>query len=254
MIRYSFSSDIKESDQPLILNSGIFKTWLEEVTSKFTVEAIHFGSVDFKGFPKNNSSELEKPIEKEALFIKLNATAFLPDGKRVHGVVLVRGNAVGVLVVLWCKKRPYLLLVEQPRFPIANTASLEIPAGILDWSKDYRKIALCELEEEAQIQVEDSELIDLTAFWHGSDVEGFACSCGLLDEKIRLYVVEREVTEEQLKKMDQRTQEYTDENEWINTVVLPYEEASHRFVDGKNLIALFMYERWLKANGRSLSE
>ncbi len=113
---------------------------------------------------------------------------------------------------------------------------------------------MCELEEEAQIQVEDSELIDLTAFWHGSDVEGFACSCGLLDEKIRLYAVEREVTEEQLKKMDQRTQEYTDENEWINTVVLPYEEASHRFVDGKNLIALFMYERWLKANGRSLSE
>jgi ADP-sugar diphosphatase len=239
VIHYTFSSDILESDRPLILNSGIYTSWLAEVTSRFRVDAIHFSSVDFKA--KN----------REALFIKLNATAFLPDGKKVHGVVLVRGNAVGVLVVLWCKQKPYLLLVKQPRFPIASTDSLEIPAGILDWSKDYRKIALSELEEEAQIQVDDSELIDLTAFWNGSGVEGFACSCGLLDEKIRLYAIEREVTEEELHKMDQRTQQYTDENEWIKTVVLPYEEASHLFVDGKNLIALFMYERWLIANGRS---
>lgn len=256
MIHYTFASDIIESDQALILNSEIYKTWLAKVTSRFQIESIHFVSVDFKGFPQNAISESSKTNhpapKKEALFIKLNAVAFLPDGKRVHGIVLVRGNAVGVLVVLWCHQKPYLLLVQQPRFPIASTDSLEIPAGILDWSKNYRAIALSELEEEAQIQVDDSELIDLTAFWHGSEVDGFACSCGLLDEKIRLYAVERTVTEEELKAMDQRQQEYTDENEWIKTIVLPYEEASHQFVDGKNLIALFMYERWLKANGRSL--
>lgn len=240
MIEYSFASDIAKSDRPLILESSIYKRWLSDVTSQFKVKAIHFVSVDFKF--KN----------KQPLFIKLNATAFLPDGKPVHGIVLVRGNAVGVLVVLWCNQKPFLLLVQQPRFPIASTDSLEIPAGILDWSEDYRQIALSELEEEAQIQVEDKELIDLTAFWHGEGVDGFACSCGLLDEKIRLYAIEREVTEDELKKMDHRTQEYTEEREWIQTIVLPYEEAARRFIDGKNLIALFMYERWLKANGRSL--
>jgi len=240
LIRYSFSSDIAELDRPLILESIIYKRWLSEVSSKFKVDAIHFASVDFKF------------NHKQPLFIKLNATAFLPDGKPVHGIVLVRGNAVGVLVVLWCNKKPFLLLVQQPRFPIACTDSLEIPAGILDWSEDYRQVALSELKEEAQIQVDDKELIDLTAFWHGDGVEGFACSCGLLDEKIRLYAVERQVTEEELKKMDHRTQEYTEEKEWIQTIVLPYEQAARRFVDGKNLIALFMYERWLKAKGRSL--
>jgi ADP-sugar diphosphatase len=46
--------------------------------------------------------------------------------------------------------------------------------------------------------------------------------------------------------MDGKDQEYTEEIEWIKTVVLPYEDAAHEFIDGKNLIALFLYERWLK--------
>lgn len=186
----------------------------------------------------------------EPLFIKLCATVTLPDGRPVHGIVLVRGNAVGVLVVLKCEGRRYLLLVRQPRFAISETASLEIPAGILDWTGDYRKVALSELEEEAQIVAEDSELIDLTKFWWGESVEGFAGSCGLLDERIRLFAIEREVTQEQLRAMDGRNQLYTDENEWIRTEVLPYEDAGHLFVDGKNLIAMFLYERWLKSQGR----
>jgi cell division protein FtsX len=54
----------------------------------------------------------------------------------------------------------------------------------------------------------------------------------------------------QLEAMDGKNQTYVEENEWIRTEVLPYEEAAHKFVDGKNLIALFLYERWLKAQGR----
>jgi len=83
-------------------------------------------------------------------------------------------------------------------------------------------------------------------------VEGFAGSCGVLDELIRLYAIERTVTKDELQAMDGKDQEYMEENEWIKTIVLPYEEAAHKFVDGKNLIALFMYERWLRAQGRSL--
>lgn len=240
MIEYSFSAEIAAEDQGAVVNSKLFKDWLASVSGKFVVTAVRFSSVDFRGGSKN------------PLFIKLTAKATLPDGKPVHGIVLVRGNAVGVLVVLRCEGRPYLLLVRQPRFPIGEQASLEIPAGILDWSGDYRKVALAELEEEAQIKVDESEIVDLTAFWHGEGVNGFAASCGLLDERIRLFLVEREVTEEELRAMDGREQTYTAEEEWIRTEVLPYEEAARKFVDGKNLIALFMYERWLRSQGRSL--
>lgn len=237
MIEYTFAAEIAEADKPVILNSRIFKEWLQRSQEKFVVSKIHFASVDF----------LHKT--HEPLFIKLCATATLPDGKPVHGIVLVRGNAVGVLVVLNCEGKKYLLLVRQPRFAISEQASLEIPAGILDWTGDYRKVALSELEEEAQIVAEDSELIDLTRFWWGDSTDGFAGSCGLLDERIRLYAIERTVTPEQLRAMDGKDQTYTDENEWIRTEVLPYEEAAHQFVDGKNLIALFLYERWNEARG-----
>lgn len=240
MIEYTFSSEIPEADRNAVVESKLFKEWLASVSGKFLVSAVRFSSVDFRRGGK------------QPLFIKLTAQATLPDGKPVHGIVLVRGNAVGVLVVLRCEGKPYLLLVRQPRFPIGEQASLEIPAGILDWSGDYKKVALAELEEEAQIKVDESEIVDLTAFWHGETVSGFAASCGLLDERIRLFLVEREVTREELRAMDGRDQTYTEEEEWIRTEILPYEEAARQFVDGKNLIALFMYERWLRSKGRTL--
>lgn len=234
-IEYSFSPEIAEADRPVVLESRIYREWLEASQKKFVVTKVHFSSVDF----------LRKG--RQPLFIKLTATATLPDGRPVHGIVLVRGNAVGILVVLRCEDKKYLLLVRQPRFAISEQASLEIPAGILDWTGDYRKVALSELKEEAQIDAEESELIDLMDFWYQGKSDGFAASCGLLDERIRLYAIERDVTPEQLRAMDGKDQQYTEEIEWIRTEVLPYEEAARQFVDGKNLIALFLYERWLQS-------
>ena len=234
-IEYSFSPEIAEADHPVVLESRIYREWLEASQKKFVVTKVHFSSVDF----------LRKG--RQPLFIKLTATATLPDGRPVHGIVLVRGNAVGILVVLRCEGKKYLLLVRQPRFAISEQASLELPAGILDWTGDYRKVALSELKEEAQIDAEESELIDLMDFWYQGKSDGFAASCGLLDERIRLYAIERDVTPEQLRAMDGKDQQYTEEIEWIRTEVLPYEEAARQFVDGKNLIALFLYERWLQS-------
>ena len=238
MIAYSFSPEILKEDENAILNSSLFTHWLKKIEANFIVKAIHFSSVDFRFH------------SKEPLFLKLKAEAFLPDGKPVHGIVLLRGNAVGVLVVLYCEGKPYLLLVRQPRFPIAEHSSLEIPAGILDWSLDSQKIALAELKEEAELDVSSEELIDLTAFYYSKNEEGFAASCGLLDEKIRIFAVERNVSKEELSRLDGKEQSYTEEEEWIRTEVLPYEKAARLFVDGKNLIALFMYERYLESKGR----
>ena len=87
-MEYSFASEIAESDYPLITESRIFKDWLAATSAKFNITKIHFTSVDFL---RNG---------RQPLFIKLNASATLPDGRPVHGIVLVRGNAVGILVVL----------------------------------------------------------------------------------------------------------------------------------------------------------
>ena len=240
MIEYGFAAEIGEDDRRAILESSLFKNWLSRTEKKFVISRIHFSSVDFRF------------KTRAPLFIKLTATATLPDGKPVHGIVLVRGDAVGVLVVLRSGGKPYLLLVRQPRFAISEPESLEMPAGILDWSSDFRKVALSELKEEAMIDARDEELIDLTGFYTNGKLDGHAGCCGLLDERIRLYAIERTVTAEELRRLDGRNQEYTNENEWIRTVVLPYEEAGKMFIDSKNLVAMFLYERYLASQGRRL--
>ena len=67
MIEYTFAAEIAEADKPVILNSRIFKEWLQRTQEKFAVSKIHFASVDFL-------SKVHEP-----LFIKLRATATLPD-------------------------------------------------------------------------------------------------------------------------------------------------------------------------------
>ena len=90
-VEFTFASEIAADDYQCILDCKFFKDWLTAAKSKFVVQKIHFSSVDFL-------SKVHSP-----LFIKLTATATLPDGRPVHGIVVVRGNAVGVLVVLRCE-------------------------------------------------------------------------------------------------------------------------------------------------------
>lgn len=237
----TFSAEISSTDQMVVLQSPLWRGWLSRIQAQFVVQAVHFSSADI----------ISRHGQKTPLFIKLKATATDLEGKPQHGITVLRGGAVGVLVVLRCEGKPYLLLVDQPRFPLAERHCLEIPAGILDWSDNPVEIALAELREEAQIEARADELVDLTAWWD-ADSTGFAASCGLLDETIRLYAVERTVSADELRAHDGREQNYQDEHEWIQTVVLPYEEAARRFRDGKCFVALFLYERWLAARGRNL--
>ena len=237
----SFATEIPVEHRQLVLKSNLWTRWIARVLEQFHVASVRFHSVDVirrKGVPA-------------PLFIKLEAQATDLEGKRQHGIVLLRGGAVGVLVVLICEGERYLLLVDQPRFPLAERHSLEIVAGILDKSDDPVEIALDELREEGQIEARAEELIDLTGFWQ-ADSTGFAASCGLLDETIRLYALEREVDRATLDAMNGKDQDYQEEGEWIRTVVLPYEQAARRFQDGKCFVALFLYERFLQEHRRSL--
>lgn len=235
----TFSSEISVENQAVVLQSSLWREWLARIQVSFVVQSVHFTSADI----------ISRQGRKTPLFVKLKAQATDLEGKPQHGIVVLRGGAVGVLVVLHCEGQPYLLLVDQPRFALAERHSLEIPAGILDWSDNPVEVALAELREEAQIQADATELIDLTAFWDPNST-GFAASCGLLDETVRLYALERHVTREQLYAMDGCAQEYQDEHEWIQTVVLPYEDAARKFQDGKCLVALFLYERYLRSQNR----
>jgi len=238
---YSYSNAISSEDHAAIVDSPLFQNWIQGMNPDFLIAGVRFESADF----------VTRKGKRILLFLKLNAQVTDENGQRVPGITMLRGHAVAILVVLWCEGKPYLLLVDQPRFPLGERHSLEIVAGMLDWSADWRAVALAELHEEAGLEVKDAELIDLMKEF-GGQTSGFAVSCGLLDERLYLAAVERTVTAAELARMDGRAQEYLDENEGIHTVVLPYEEAARRFTDGKCINALFLYERWLRKVGRSL--
>ncbi|GHV14340.1 hypothetical protein AGMMS49938_10290 [Fibrobacterales bacterium] len=226
-MKISFSPEISPAEQTCILQSNLWNTWLKKASAEFVISEVHFASVDFR--KRDNNKEIKNP-----LFIKLKATATDKEGKPQHGVCVLRGDAVGVLVVLECENEKYLLLVEQPRFPLGERRFLEIPAGILDWSNDPLKIAIAELKEEAQIDAAADELKLLTP-------EPIAASCGLLDEKIYLYAITRTVSNEELAKMNNRAQEYTAEEEWIETKIIPFSSARNQITDSKSLSALYLY-------------
>jgi ADP-sugar diphosphatase len=224
-MQLEFGPEIADADQSIVLESALWKNWLAKAERDFVLEKVHFSSADI----------ISRNGNKQPLFLKLKSTAFDKEGKPQHGIVVLRGRAVAVLVVLKCEGQMYLLLVDQPRFALAERHFLEIPAGILDWSADPAQIALAELAEEAQITATQDELILL-----GKDI---AASCGLLDELIDLYAIEREVSKDELLRYDGLEQTYDKEGEWIKTRILPYAEAHTKLTDGKSLIAMYLYEK-----------
>ena len=240
-MEFFYSQAIPEADHALISESAIVRRWLASLDPAFTLQSVRFESVDF----------VTRKGIRIPLFVKLKAEVQDEQGKRVPGIVMLRGDAVAVLVVLWCEGLAYLLLVDQSRFAIGKRHSLEVVAGMLDWSKDWRKVALAELEEEAGVCAKDEELIDLAGEFNDAK-KGYAVSCGLLDERLYFAAIERQVTYEQLALMHDREQEYLDEDEGIRTKVIPYADAIAAFEDSKCFNAVFLYERWLRKQGRAL--
>ena len=47
MIEYTFAAEIPEEDKPIILESKIYKQWLEASEKKFKITKVHFASVDY---------------------------------------------------------------------------------------------------------------------------------------------------------------------------------------------------------------
>eukprot|EP01047_Picozoa_sp_COSAG01_P019207 COSAG01_NODE_1061_length_11887_cov_151.517557_13_plen_207_part_00 len=122
-------------------------------------------------------------------FVKLRSEAYAITGSGdkvdVPGIVFMRGGSVSVLIVLECEGMEYTILTRQPRVPAADHNLPEIPAGTLDGSGNFRGVAAEEIEEECDIVIEESELVDMTELAHGDRWRGMVPSGGGCDEFIR---------------------------------------------------------------------
>jgi ADP-sugar diphosphatase len=183
-------------------------------------------------------------------FIKLKSTT-LRNGVPVPGIVQLRGGAVALLLQIRDSETGDLwtVLTRQPRVPTGRLL-LEIPAGMVDGSGNVRGVAIKELEEECGLVARPDDLIDLTELAYGPGA-GVYTDCGLLDEKIRLFLWRTVMTHEQLSALNGKIGGDSP-HEQITLRLIKFEELWRATADGKALCALALL-KGLEDEGRLAS-
>jgi len=160
--------------------------------------------------------------------------------RKVPGIVFIRGGSVGVLVLFRdaAEGKTHMVLTSQFRTP-AGQRLLEIPAGMLDdKTEQFLGVAAKELKEELDITIQLKELEYLGDFWP---------SPGGCDEKIKLFLLEREVSTAEIKEMQGKVTGAVGENEVITLQVQEFSlENIIKTGDAKGLAAAAMYLQKIK--------
>ncbi|KAJ1672658.1 hypothetical protein EV182_006753, partial [Spiromyces aspiralis] len=100
----------------------------------------------------------------------------------IPGQVFMRGGSVAILLIVrpetslpsgdsstpkytpsYLDKTGHVVLTVQPRLPIANLSMSELPAGMLDDSKQFAGKAAQEIEEETGIKINEDDMVDMTS-------------------------------------------------------------------------------------------
>jgi ADP-ribose pyrophosphatase len=172
----------------------------------------------------------EKILTSEPLYegklVKLyKDTVELPDGQRAYREIVKHPGAVAMVPLLPDGR---VLLVRQYR-TAAQRVLLEIPAGTLEPGEDPLEAAARELQEETGYR--PGKLVRLGAEYTAP---------GYTSELIHLFLA----TELETARLE------ADDDEFIEVVSLPFEEALRRVVageipDGKTQVGLLLAARYL---------
>ncbi|GKT27738.1 hypothetical protein ADUPG1_013996 [Aduncisulcus paluster] len=165
--------------------------------------------------------------------------------KYVPGIVMLRGGAVAVLVVIEDKNDGtlYSVLTRQARVPIGAVDFPEIPAGMLDGSGNFKSVACKELEEEMGLVITADKLIDMTEMMYGDAFPGMYPSVGLCDEFIRLYFTKHSLSHEKIMELQGQVhgEEGTHEHIWLE--VVPLKDIVKLTSDAKTLSAVILMQQ-----------
>ncbi|KAI8904691.1 hypothetical protein EDD86DRAFT_212568 [Gorgonomyces haynaldii] len=212
---------------PKVLEFVPFRNWVSRLEndllkSQLTPQKIELQDVDFFG--------------SRIGFVKVKADILNEDGKLMPGIAFLRGDAVGVLVRITSIDEHYAVLVEQPRVPLGQRF-LELPAGMLDGSKNFVGVAAQELEEECGIKIEPSDLKELTK-------EALVPSGGGCDERIRLFLVDKHMDKQELLNLQDRIGGLQDHGERITIKIVKWQDIPSVTADMKAFCALKLLENF----------
>eukprot|EP00250_Pteridium_aquilinum_P017002 c23405_g1_i2 orf=385-1233(+) len=163
-------------------------------------------------------------------------------GKLLPGIVLARGGAVGILILLECNGQTYAVLTEQARVPVGRIL-LELPAGMLDDDAgDFVGTAAREVEEETGIHIKTADLVNLTSFLDTPTGQQMIPSPGGCDEGITLMLYRNHVKQEVIDSLQGQKTGLREHGEFIKVHVVPYSSLWRSTADAKALAAITLYE------------
>jgi 8-oxo-dGTP pyrophosphatase MutT (NUDIX family) len=226
-------TSVATTDAEAAINTDIFKRWLAGLDASFTLRSITIQSVDRFGPSRIG-------------FIKF-AADLTRNGVRIPGIVLLRGPAVAVLLILKDADNgeQFTIIVQQPRVPIGKIF-LEIPAGMTDGDGNLRGIAIKELEEECGLVARPEDLIDLTELAYGGAEPGVYMSPGLVDEFITLFLWRMTLPHGRIAELEGRLGG-EDDHEQIVLRIVRLADVWRQCPDNKTLAALALYNNLLAA-------
>lgn len=206
-------------------------------------------SVDVKSLFRNPKGEL--------LFVTLEAVVRNSKNETLPGFVFLRGGAVAVLMILRptdVRDERWVIMTEQPRIPSGSLQFMEIPAGMMDKSKNFKSKATEELWQEVGIRVKGEDLKDMTQLAlcespRESLQNAMYPSPGGCDEAIKILLWEKEMDRQQIEYLKDRLTGDRAEQEHITVRLLDYErllDVGAR--DAKTMAAWSLYE-YLKRTG-----
>jgi hypothetical protein len=224
-------------DTKAAVTSKPFVEWVDSVAKSecFQISSIHIQSLDM--FEDGT----------QVGFIKFKADVRM-HGKAVPGVIFMRGVTPAVLVVLKVQpeNKKFLLTVRQPRFAAGDSALPELPAAGLDDDGNLVGSGSKAMMNEAGIEINESELFNMTQLAQGDAYPGMYTSCGGSDEYTPLFLYRHTITAEDFLKLEDKI---TRQESKLKLELTPFGEYWRRSPDAKALAALCLHDK-LVACGR----
>lgn len=203
-----------------VRNSSQFAEWFARLDPRFTVHQIEVHAVT-----QRRNGQL--------LFALITATVTDADDLPVPGTLLLRGDAVAILIVVHQDDARYVVLIEQQRFPGGLYASCEIPAGMQEPGELLSDVAMREIAEETGIRVPAAALVALGAFY---------ASSGGSDECITLYSCDISLSDEDCARLIAQERGASEDHERISVRLVPLDQLPAVTQDPKALIAYLRYK------------